>query len=74
MHSTFPDSNESPSGKDRAGDESGDESGDEAGDDDVKRMLQDFGGNFVRLMQPVWMAQATALSKASWMRDVESRN
>jgi hypothetical protein len=33
----------------------------------MAQMLQDFGDKFVRLMQPVWMAQATALSKASWM-------
>lgn len=54
-----------------AGDESGDEAGDETEDDDVKWMLQDFRGDFVRLMQSVWTAQATALSKASWMRDIE---
>jgi hypothetical protein len=63
MRGTFPDSSEPPGDKDRPGDESGDE----AGDDDVKRMLQDFGDNFVRLRQPVWMAQATALSNASWL-------
>jgi hypothetical protein len=64
MRGTFPDSSESPEDRDRAEDESGDE----AGDEDVERMLQDFGNKFVGLMQPVWMAQATALSNARWMR------
>ncbi|KAF2181121.1 hypothetical protein K469DRAFT_692356 [Zopfia rhizophila CBS 207.26] len=63
MRSSFPDSSEPPGGKDKAGDVSEDE----AGDDDVRRMLQDFGDKFVRLMRSVWMAQATALSNASWM-------
>lgn len=64
MRATFPDLNESPEDRDRAEDESGDE----AGDEDVEGMLQDFGNKFVGLMQPVWMAQATALSNARWMR------
>jgi 23S rRNA U2552 (ribose-2'-O)-methylase RlmE/FtsJ len=72
MRGTFGSSSTSTGVKNRAVDEPGDGEGDGFGDqreDDVgARMLQGFGEKFVRLMQPVWMAQASALDKASWMK------
>jgi hypothetical protein len=71
MRSTFGSSSASTEVKNRAVDGPRDGEGDKFGnqtEDDVgARMLQDFGEQFVLLMQPMWMAHASALAKASWI-------